>query len=87
MKVRLEVSLSGSDGERSLVRSVEMPAPPTAGLRVLGSGWNIEVAQVSFTPDTGEYRASCRAVSSESTPLADLVRIFEMDGWRATAAK
>lgn len=87
MKVRFECNLSARDGERSVVRSVDMVAPPSVGLHVVGRGWDVEVERVSLVADSGEYRVSCATVRDEQKEIADLVRTFEIEGWRAAAAK
>lgn len=84
MKVKLEAKIPRDDGEQTVVRSIDMPAPPSIGLRIVGLGWKVEVERIAFVVDGGEYRASCRVVGKEKRPMGELLRIFEMDGWRAT---
>jgi hypothetical protein len=86
MKVRLEVHLLGSDGGRTLTRDVEIPAPPSAGLVIVGDRWRVEVDRVSLLLERGEYHATCQPATVENGAIADLVRAFEIDGWRVVAA-
>jgi hypothetical protein len=87
MKVRLEVHVSGSDGDRTLIRNAELPAPPSVGLVIVGDRWQVEIERVTLLLERGEYQATCRPTTKESGAIADLVRVFEIDGWRAVAAK
>ena len=85
MKVRLEAYLFARDGERSMVRVVDMPAPPVIGLQIVGDDWEIEVSRVFFAPTSGDYRASCKGARDEERSIADVIRALESDGWRAAA--
>jgi hypothetical protein len=87
MKVRLEVKLSGLDREQDLIRDLEMPAPPSAGLHVVGRGWRVEIERVSFMAESAEYRARCVAVRDDTKSIADLIRPLEIEDWRAVLPK
>ena len=87
MKVRVETKLTVAEGTRSFIRVIDMPAPPFVGLMLVGRGWKVEIERVSYAPESGEYTASCTAVIAGDASLDDRARIFEIDGWRAAAAK
>jgi hypothetical protein len=86
MNARFQIKLKARDGERTLVLNAEIPAAPVVGLTLSGRGWSANVDHVALHVESGEYRASCKAIADPLKTLEDLMRPFTIERWREAAA-